>query len=70
MHAWRISTCCSIQGEVLSCLVAHIGITSNACSQESIRAVHTGLQFYQPVRRRSFGLPRVVKKKHVSLPLC
>lgn len=35
---------------MLGCLVAHIGITSNGCSQESIRAVHTGLQFYQPVR--------------------
>lgn len=40
---------CCLQGEVLQCLVGAVGMTSSACSRETVRAVHTGLQFYMPV---------------------
>ena len=41
------------QGQVLQCLLTNIGMVSQECTQESVRAVSTALQFYQPVRRPS-----------------
>ena len=37
------------EGAVLHCLVDNIGITHVACAEETVRAVHSALQFYQPV---------------------
>ena len=36
-------------GAVLQCLVNSIGDTHVACAEETVRAVHSALQFYQPV---------------------
>ena len=37
-------------GAVLRCLTEAIGETHVACAEETVRAVHSALQFYQPVR--------------------
>ncbi len=39
-------------GAVLRCLTEAIGETHVACAEETVRAVHSALQFYQPVRTR------------------
>ena len=39
-------------GAVLRCLTEAIGETHVACAEETVRAVHSALQFYQPVRCR------------------
>ncbi len=35
---------------MLRCLTEAIGETHVACAEETVRAVHSALQFYQPVR--------------------
>ena len=37
-------------GAVLHCLTESIGETHVTCAEETVRAVHSALQFYQPVR--------------------
>lgn len=64
----------AVQGQVLQCLLTHLGMVSQECTQESVRAVSTALQFYQPVRRPSIcarpGCTRVSPIRPAPLPLC